>query len=99
MTADSAGGPSICLVLGTGRCGSTALSNIVRAHPMALSVSELFSGLRDHDLSERKLSGAEFWNILSVPSQEDAVGLRGRIKVDEMLYPAFDPRPGANRFT
>jgi putative sulfotransferase len=66
---------------------------------MALSVSELFSGLRDHDLSERNLSGAEFWGMLSTPSQIDVTGLRCQIKLDEMLYPAFDPRPGANRFT
>jgi hypothetical protein len=93
-----AGAPPICLVLSTGRCGSTTLSNIVRAHPDALSVSELFSGLRDHDLTERELSGAEFWHMLSTPSKVDVTILRCQIKLDEMLYPAFAPRPGANRF-
>lgn len=66
---------------------------------MALSVSELFSGLRDHDLSEREMAGPEFWDMISVPSRMDLLGLRCRIKVDEMLYPAFDPRPGAGRFS
>jgi putative sulfotransferase len=100
MTTGSATGTlPICLVLSTGRCGSTMVSNIVNAHPMALSVSELFSGLRDHDLTEREMSGPEFWDMLSTPCQTDMAGLRCRIKLDEMLYPAFDPRPGANRFT
>lgn len=98
ITDSTASMPPICLVLSTGRCGSTAVSNIVRAHPMALSVSELFSSLRDSDLSERELSGAEFWGMLSTPGLEDTAGLRCQIKLDEMLYPAFDPRPGANRF-
>jgi putative sulfotransferase len=66
---------------------------------MALSVSELFSGLRDHDLTEREMSGAEFWDMLSTPCQTDTVGLRCQIKLDEMLYPALAPRPGADRFT
>ena len=99
MTADSpAAAPPICLVLSTGRCGSTTLSNIVRAHPLALSVSELFSALGDADLSERELDGPEFWGMLSTPCQADIAGLRCGIKLDEQLYPAFDPRPGAERF-
>lgn len=100
MPADPpASAPRICLVLSTGRCGSTALSGIVRAHPDALSVSELFSALCDHDLIERELTGAGFWDMLSTPSQTDLVGLRCEVRLDEMLYPAFDPRPGASRFS
>src|SRR5579872_42782 len=91
--------PRICLVLSTGRCGSTLVSNIIRAHPMALSVSELFSGLRDHDLSEREMTGPEFWDMVSISSRTDLLGLRCQLRVDEMLYPAFDPRPGASRFS
>jgi hypothetical protein len=91
--------PSICLVLSTGRCGSTMVSNIIRAHPMALSVSELFSGLRDYDLSERELTGAEFWAMLSTSNAVDVAILRCQVDLDEMLYPAFDPRPGADRFS
>lgn len=88
----------MCLVLNTGRCGSTLLSSIVRAHPMALSLSELFSGFRDKDLGERELSGAEFWDMLSRPSPIDVAGLRCHIELEEMLYPVFSPRSGAERF-
>jgi hypothetical protein len=98
MSTDKATELSMCLILSTGRCGSTLLSDIVRAHPDALSVSELFSALSDHDLSERPLSGARFWEMLSTPSLADLVGLRSQIELTEMLYPAFSPRPGANRF-
>jgi len=63
-----------------------------------LSVSELFSALYDHDLSERELTGAELWEMMSTPSRADEVGLKCHIKVDEMLYPAFEPFLGANRF-
>jgi hypothetical protein len=89
----------MCLVLSTGRCGSTALSNIVRGHPGALSVSELFSALADHDLTERALSGEEFWAMLSTPSIADMLGVRFKIEVPEMLYPVRAPRAGAERFT
>jgi hypothetical protein len=95
----AASSPRVCLVLSTGRCGSTVMSDIVSGHPMALSVSELSSGLRDSDLSERELTGVEFWNLLSTPCLTDVVGLRCKVRVDEMLYPAFSPRPGASRFT
>jgi Sulfotransferase family len=65
---------------------------------MVLSLSELFSGLRDKDLSERELSGAEFWDMLSRPSPIDVAGLRCHIELEEMLYPVFSPRSGAERF-
>jgi hypothetical protein len=91
--------PPICLVLSTGRCGSTLLSSIVRLHPAVLSISELFSGLRDHDLTEREIEGAEFWDMLRTPCKTDIAVLRCQVKPDEMLYPAFDPRLGANRFS
>ncbi len=100
MQADPGARPlPVCLVLSTGRCGSTAMSDIVAANPLALSVSELFSGLRDSDLTERELTGPEFWELLSTPCLVDVVGLKCKIKLDEMLYPAFAPRPGARRFT
>lgn len=99
MPADPpASAARVCLILSTGRCGSTVLSSIVRSHPGALSVSELFSALRDHDLTERELTGAGFWDMLSTPSLTDLVGLRCEVRLDEMLYPAFDPHPGACRF-
>lgn len=90
----------VCLILSTGRCGGTMLSNIVREHREMLSISELFSALRGHDLTDRELSGTEFWDMLSTPGQAEAeVLMRCRIRPNELLYPAFRPRPGASRFS
>lgn len=53
-----------------------------------------------HDLRNRELDGAEFWNMLSRPAQIDTeVILRCQIQPDELLYPAFAPRQGATRFS
>lgn len=91
--------PLMCLVLSTGRCGGTLLSNVVRAYPAVLSVSELFSAMLGRDLSNLELDGTEFWNMLSTPAQTDVeVILRCQIQPDELLYPAFAPRQGATRF-
>jgi hypothetical protein len=87
----------ICLVLGTGRCGSTALSDVLRHHSDMLSVSELFSALRGRDLAEREMDGAEFWRLISTPLSADAVLHRWKA-APEVLYPIFAPRLGADRF-
>ena len=87
----------ICLVLGTGRCGSTALSDVLSNHPDVLSVSELFAALRGRDLTERDMDGGEFWELVSTPLTADAV-LHSWKATPEVLYPVFAPRPGAERF-
>ena len=94
VTAD----PPICLVLNTGRCGSTLLSDVVAEHPDALSVSELFSSVPEHELVERYLDGTAFWQLLSRRTRVDLMMLRCGIGVDELRYPVDAPRPGASRF-
>jgi len=88
----------VCLVLNTGRCGSTVLSDVIAEHPGALSISELFSSLPDRDLVERRLDGAAFWRLLSRRTTVDRMMLRCGIGVDELRYPIDEPRPGAARF-
>ena len=90
VTAD----PPICLVLNTGRCGSTLLSDVVAEHPDALSVSELFSSVPEHELVERYLDGTAFWQLLSRRTRVDLMMLRCGIGVDELRYPVDAPRPG-----
>lgn len=60
-------------VVGTGRCGSTMISSILREHPALLSLSELFSLITDMGtrvsaaFPEGLIDGAQFWSILSTP--------------------------------
>jgi putative sulfotransferase len=88
----------VCLVVSTGRCGSTVLSDMMAEHPGIVSVSELFSSVPETDLVERELDGAAFWDLLSRRRRVDLMMLRCGIGVDELRYPVDAPRPGASRF-
>src|ERR1700753_1075828 len=59
-------------VVGTGRCGSTMLSNVLREHPKVLSLSEFFPGITDsrracvaQALSSTPIDGPHFWEIVA----------------------------------
>lgn len=57
-------------LVGTGRCGSTTLSNMLREHPKVLSLSEFFllltDGLRTQaPFSQEIMDGRRFWSILA----------------------------------
>jgi hypothetical protein len=57
----------LAFAVGSGRCGSTALSCVLRHHPDILSLSELFSSLEPHPFPEGPLTGEEFWRLLATP--------------------------------
>jgi putative sulfotransferase len=84
------------LVVGTGRCGSTALSEVIRTNPRWLSLSELFSSLTPGAFPERPLSGSEFAAMLARRRLDYRVLLANRLEPQEFLYPV--DAPGA-RFT
>ena len=46
-------------VVGTGRCGSTMLSNMLREHPQVLSLSEFFSMISDAGFRLPQMFSAE----------------------------------------
>ena len=84
------------LVLSTGRCGSTMVSNLLNMHPRVLSLSEFFSYVGVHQLFRRsRVSGAWMWAYLSRQRQHTRLMLRDT-SYEEFLYPVDDP--GA-RFT
>ena len=76
----------LTFVVGTGRCGSTLLSRLLREHPDVLSMSEFFSTLLEHDSRKRGSRMADIrrlkqtwdelgrkdplWAILSVPDKK-----------------------------
>lgn len=87
--------PSSLIVVCTGRCGSTLLSNMVRLHPEVLSLSELFVLLGPRAFEPGLVTGERFWEILSVPDQYHTMMLRGGLGFKEWLY---QPAPG-RRYT
>lgn len=80
------------LLLGTGRCGSTLVSEMIRIHPTALSISELFSFLTDLGMRieqafpEHPISALEFWKLLSQAQPRQTLLLANRLQMKEVSY-------------
>jgi hypothetical protein len=65
------GGPTPTFVLGTGRCGSTLLSELLRDFSAGLSLSELFTVLGGvGSLTPRELDGHAFWHLLTTFAED-----------------------------
>ncbi len=81
------------LVLGTGRCGSTLLSSMVKDHPEAVSISELFSFVTDLGMRIERafptglIGGDRFWSILAEPQPRQSMLLANDRRMPEVLYP------------
>jgi hypothetical protein len=80
-------------VVGTGRCGSTLVSNILRNHPSILSLSEFFSFITDfatlvpQAFPAGSIESSHFWRIISNTYHKQNLMLRAGIAMDEVLYP------------
>lgn len=85
-------------VVGTGRCGSTMISNFLRAHPRVASLSEFFSLVTDlggriaQTFPEGDIDAAHFWGIIAAPHPRQTLMHRHDVLMPEMLY-----RPGPGR--
>ena len=77
------------LVLSTGRCGSTMVSDILSRHPGILSVSEFFSFVGPRAFVGRRLSGERIWCLYSRPGRPIR-RLRHFGIPSELLYPLDD---------
>lgn len=81
-----------CFVVGTGRCGSTLVSELVRAHPQLASLSEVFSLLTDLGgrIAECFPSGPvdadALWRIVGAAPPKLSTMLRHDVAMDEVLY-------------
>ncbi|WP_035796292.1 sulfotransferase family protein [Kitasatospora mediocidica] len=77
----------LTFVVGTGRCGSTALSQVVNLHPDMLSVNELFASVPGPQvLGDEPMSGTEFWGHLARPNPVADTMLRNGAPPPEFLY-------------
>jgi putative sulfotransferase len=61
-------------IVGTGRCGSTMLSNMIREHPRILGLSEFFISVTDcartpqameQAFPQDAIDGPTFWKIIA----------------------------------
>src|SRR5947209_16545076 len=78
---------NLTFVVSTGRCGSTMLSNLLRAHPDVLSISEFFSLLYGPMFQEGILDASQFWQLLSAANPHIPTALRHGLIIRELLYP------------
>jgi hypothetical protein len=95
MTADARPAWPGVIVVSTGRCGSTMLSNMLRLNPEILSLSEFFSLLMPDPFPAGELDAAAYWRLLSEPWVFFRYVYRLGLRVPEFLY---EPGPGS-RFT
>ena len=93
----------LTFVVGTGRCGSTMLSRLLREHPDVLSMSEFFSTLRIAAASgpsrfpTSEMDGAQLWRLLASPFPMLDAMIADGLRTSEMLYPdggRFAPATG-----
>lgn len=83
------------LVVSTGRCGSTALSNALRAHEDVLSLSEFFSALAPFRFEpDDLLSKDQVVDVLTRPNVLASLLWRHHAEPSESLYPV----DGAGRY-
>lgn len=81
---------SPAIVVSSGRCGSTMLSDILNSHPDILSVSELFVLQGRALFNFRRLTGNEMWSIVSKQTRAQRRQLDSHSEA--LLYPAGTPR-------
>lgn len=81
------------IVLGSGRCGSTLVSEIMGRNMSVLSLSEFFAWLPDGALSAGPLDGAEFWALLTTTDHWVSRLCRQGSRIpSEVRYPAVGRR-------
>jgi len=84
-------------IVGTGRCGSTMLSNMLREHPKVLSLSEFFvmvsdSGVRiPRMFSPEPVDAETFWELISSITVMGKFQRNQRIAPAEHIYPCDSP--------
>lgn len=85
--------PAPVFIVGTGRCGSTMLSTMLRDHPAILSLSEFFTFVTDlgtripQAFPPGLVDGEQFWRILSTCYPKQNIMLQHDVAMDEVLYP------------
>ncbi|MEQ8584949.1 MAG: sulfotransferase [Thalassobaculaceae bacterium] len=74
------------LILSTGRCGSTMVSDLLNRHPKVLSLSEFFVPLGPEAFAWSHPDGARMWRTLTTQSAGLHAMLKDGHAVEEALY-------------
>ena len=83
-------------IVGTGRCGSTLLSSVLRLHPEVTSISEFVSFATDlgnqidATFVAGDVDGRWLWKLIATPMPRQNLMLRHDVAMDEVLYPWRD---------
>jgi hypothetical protein len=83
------------LVISSGRCGSTLVSDMVRQHRDILSVSEYFSCIGVDAFGGPEVTGVDLLRLMVTPLVGPTLLVRHNLEMDEYIYP-FD---GGARYT
>ncbi|AGT08279.1 hypothetical protein [Paracoccus aminophilus] len=83
-------------ILGSARCGSTLVSEILRSHPAILSLSEVFSMAGPAAFPAGRISAGRFWRGLARPTRLGSTIGNPKVAPQEFLYgrqpnPQHDP--------
>ncbi len=85
-------------VVGTGRCGSTMLSNMLRTHPAILSISEFFAlttdlgGRIDETFTPEYIDGKAFFELIAALGPRSNLLVKHDVALPEFLYPFKSPQ-------
>jgi putative sulfotransferase len=79
--------PGRAIIISSGRCGSTLLSDLIAEEPETLSAQEFFMSVAPWGRSDDVISGVEYWAMLSSPKPELSTLFRIGLPPKEMRYP------------
>lgn len=79
------------IILSTGRCGSTMVSEMLNIHPGILSLSEFFVPLGLDAFALRKPDGKQMWHLYSHQNAALKSMVKDGVTVSENLYPFAQP--------
>jgi putative sulfotransferase len=76
------------IIINTGRCGSTMLSELIAEQSDTLSVQEFLMWVAPGIATEKVLTGSAYWSALSAPNTQLATLFRIGLVPPEVRYPA-----------
>lgn len=80
--------PARAIIISSGRCGSTLLSDLIAEEPETLSAQEFLMSVAPWARSQEVITGREYWEVLSSPKPELTTLFRIGLPPKEVRYPS-----------